>query len=137
MTDDEEPIDPLAEAIRRGEPDALEAAFEHHRDRMRRMIDIRLDARLRGRVSTSDILQETYIEALKRLPHFQNDPDVPFFIWLRSVTIQRVIDVHRHHLGTRGRDAIRPDSRQGSPVVGIFSVDHDPGLAEPRSSRPE
>ncbi len=71
------------------------------------MIEFRLDTRLRGRVSTSDVLQEVYIDALKRLPHFQAAPGVPFFIWLRSVTQQRLIDVHRHHLGAQVRDAAR------------------------------
>ena len=60
-----------------------------------------------GRVSTSDVLQEAYIDALKRLPHYRADPDVPFFIWLRTVTIQRLIEVHRQHLGAAMRDAGR------------------------------
>ncbi len=40
-----------------------------------------MDARLRGRVSASDVLQDAYIDALKRWPHLRDDPDVPFFIW--------------------------------------------------------
>ena len=78
-----------------------------YRDRLRRMIEFRLDARLLARVSASDILQEAYVETLKRLPHFVADPSVPFYIWARSVTLQRLIDVHRRHLGARGRDAAR------------------------------
>ena len=93
--------------LRRGDPKALASLFSRHRDRLRRMIAFRLDARLRGRVSPSDVLQEAYIDALKRLPHFQADPDVPFFIWMRTVTVQRLIEVHRHHLGAKGRDAGR------------------------------
>ena len=56
-----------------------------------------------GRVSASDVLQEAYIDALKRLPHFQADPDVPVFIWLRTVTIQRLIETHRQHLGAKAQ----------------------------------
>jgi RNA polymerase sigma-70 factor (ECF subfamily) len=84
---------------------ALAAEFSRHQDRLRRMVEFRLDARLRGRVSASDIMQEAYIDALNRLPHFQANPDVPFFIWLRSVTVQRLIDVHRQHLQAKARDA--------------------------------
>ena len=62
------------------------------------MVEFRLDARLRGRVSPSDVLQESYIDALKRLQHYRADPEVPFFIWLRTVTMQRLIQVHRQHL---------------------------------------
>ena len=97
--------------VRQGDQQALAALFSRHRDRLRRMVEFRLDARLRGRVSTSDVLQEAYIDALKRLPHFQADPDVPFFIWLRTVTVQRLIEVHRQHLGAQARDA-----GQGGPA---------------------
>ena len=44
---------------------------------------------------------------LQRLPHYQASPDVPIFVWLRSVTMQRLIDVHRRHLGGQVRDAGR------------------------------
>jgi RNA polymerase sigma-70 factor (ECF subfamily) len=104
MSDD---IPELLELLQRDGQQALAAEFSRHRERLRRMVDFRLDARLRGRVSASDVLQEAYIDALKRLPHFQADPDVPFFIWLRTVTVQRLIDVHRQHLGAKGRDAAR------------------------------
>src|SRR5436309_8905750 len=97
----------MRDRLRQGDQQTLAALFSRHRDRLRRMVEFRLDARLRGRVSTSDVLQEAYIDALKRLPHYHADPDVPFFIWLRSVTQQRLIDVHRYHLGAQARDAAR------------------------------
>ena len=78
-----------------------------YRDRLRRMVELRLDARLRGRVSASDILQESYIGALQRLPHYQASSEIPLFVWLRAVTMQRLIDVHRRHLGGQARDASR------------------------------
>ena len=99
----------------------LAELYSRHRDRLRRMIEFRLDARLRGRVSTSDVLQEAYIDALKRLPHFEADPAVPFFIWLRAVTIQRLIQVHRQHLGAGGRDAAREVSIKGTATPGASS----------------
>ncbi len=107
MKDDDEEIGEMLASLRGGDPTALASVFTTYKDRLRRMIEFRLDARLKGRVSTSDILQEAYIDALKRLPHYQAEPDVPFFIWLRSVTVQRLIDVHRHHIGAQGRDAGR------------------------------
>jgi RNA polymerase sigma-70 factor (ECF subfamily) len=86
---------------------ALAEIFSENRDRLRRMIELRLDNRLRGRVSTSDILQEAYIDALTRLRHYEANPEVPFFVWLRTVTIQRLIQVHRQHLGAQARDAAK------------------------------
>jgi RNA polymerase sigma-70 factor (ECF subfamily) len=102
--------------LRGGETQALAALFDRHAARLRRMIDFRLDARLRGRVSASDVLQEAYIEALKRLEHFRADPEVPFFVWARTVTMQRLIDVHRAHLGAQGRDARREERLDGGAI---------------------
>ncbi len=116
-SDDQSAVDDL----RKGNPHALAALFSRHQGRLRRMVDFRLDARLRGRVSASDVLQEAYIDALKRLPHFQADPDVPFFIWLRTVTVQRLIDVHRQHLGAAGRDAGREVRINGNDSIEVSS----------------
>src|SRR5262249_14924485 len=67
----------------------------------------------------SDVLQEAYIDALKRLPRYQADPSMPFFLWLRWVTVQRLIEAHRQHLGARARDAGREVSidRGGGPAA--------------------
>jgi RNA polymerase sigma-70 factor, ECF subfamily len=105
MPDERDDIPELLDRLQANGQQALGAEFSRHRERLRRMVEFRLDVRLRGRVSASDILQEAYIDALKRLPHFQADPTVPFFIWLRTVTVQRLIDVHRQHLGAKARDA--------------------------------
>ena len=93
--------------IRHGDQDALAELFSKHRDRLGRMVEFRLDGRLKGRVAASDVLQEAYIDALKRLPHYQADPGMPFFLWLRWITVQRLVEVHRQHLGARIRDAGR------------------------------
>jgi RNA polymerase sigma-70 factor (ECF subfamily) len=115
MTEESDQIPELLDRLERDGQQALVTEFSRHRERLRRMVEFRLDARLKGRVSASDVLQEAYIDALKRLPHFQADPEVPFFIWLRTVTIQRVIDVHRQHLGAKARDAAR-EIRLGRPA---------------------
>jgi RNA polymerase sigma-70 factor (ECF subfamily) len=98
--EDEETLNRLL----RGDPEALAEVFARHRDRLLRVVERRFDDRLKGRVSCDDILQEAYIEALKRLPHYYHDPNVPFFLWLRWVTLQRLIEVHRQHLGAEMRD---------------------------------
>ena len=103
----------LVDRLRRGDGRSLAALMGRHRDRLRRLVEFRLDVRLRGRVSASDVLQEAYIDALKRLPHFVKDPDVPFFVWLRTVTIQRLIQCHRQHLTAQARDAGRERSLRG------------------------
>jgi RNA polymerase sigma-70 factor (ECF subfamily) len=81
--------------------------FMDHWDRLRRMVEIRLDRRLHGRVDPSDVLQETYIEFARSLPGFLRNPAIPMFLWLRHITGVRLKAVHRRHLGTRVRDAGR------------------------------
>ena len=81
--------------------------LENHRERLRRLIDLRLDDRVRGRVDASDVIQETQIEALKRADEYEQNREVPLFVWLRFLALQKVSQLHRHHLGTRARDANR------------------------------
>ena len=144
MIDESDNQADLLRAVRAGNQEALATLFSGHRDRLRRMIEFRLDARLRGRVSTSDVLQEAYIDALKRLPHYTAAPqDVPFFIWLRTVTFQRLIQVHRQHLGAGIRDAgrevalgpgrgIEASSEKMAEFIGDFT---SPSLAAQRGEK--
>ncbi|HTU18086.1 MAG TPA: sigma-70 family RNA polymerase sigma factor [Gemmataceae bacterium] len=91
--------------LKRGEQQALADLFARYREPLRRMIDVRLDHRLNGRVSPSDVLQEAYIDALKRIEHYFAKPEMPFFLWLRWVAGQRLIEVHRQHLEAQIRSA--------------------------------
>jgi RNA polymerase sigma-70 factor (ECF subfamily) len=89
-----------------GDESALAALFDGYRDRLRRMIRLRLDRRLSGRVDSSDILQEAYLDVRKRIAEYARDPAaMPFHLWLRLVAGQRLTDIHRHHLGAQMRDA--------------------------------
>jgi RNA polymerase sigma-70 factor (ECF subfamily) len=89
-----------------GDESALAALFDGYRDRLRRMIRLRLDRRLSGRVDSSDVLQDAYLDVRRRVSEYARDPSsMPFHLWLRLVTGQRLTDLHRHHLGAQARDA--------------------------------
>ena len=88
-----------------GDVRALADVLEQNRERLKRMVRLRLDHRLRGRLDPSDVVQEASLDAARRLPEYVAAPAVPFFLWLRQLTAQRLIDVHRHHLGAKMRDA--------------------------------
>ena len=90
-----------------GDAEALGELLARHRDRLQRMVRLRLDRRLQGRIDPSDVLQEAYLEASERFADYARDPDMPFFLWLRFLTAQKVLVLHRRHLGTKGRDAGR------------------------------
>jgi RNA polymerase sigma-70 factor (ECF subfamily) len=88
-----------------GDSDAASALFAPFRDRMRRMVELRLDRRLRGRVDADDIVQETFLEAVRRLPDYVAKPSMSFPVWLRFLAGQQLVDAARHHLGVQKRDA--------------------------------
>lgn len=95
----------LIERIRSGDREALAAAFARFRDRLERMVRLRMDRRLQGRLDASDVLQEAWLEVARRADEYAAKPSIPFFLWLRLVTGQKLLEVHRRHLGTKMRDA--------------------------------
>ena len=109
----------LIERARAGDANALNAIFSQHRERLRRMVDIRLDRRLQARVDASDVIQDAYLEVAQRLEEYLRDPKLPLFLWLRLVVGQRLMKVHRQHLGTQLRDAGREVSlyREALPAA--------------------
>lgn len=104
--------DERLEQVLAGDEQAFASVFADHRERLWRMVHFRLDRRLQGRVDADDVLQEAYLDAVKRLPHFADSQPMSFFVWLRLVVGQTLIDVHRRHLGAKMRDAEREESIQ-------------------------
>jgi RNA polymerase sigma-70 factor (ECF subfamily) len=114
----------LLDRVRLGDERALAALFSKERDRLWRMVQARLDRRLRGRVDPDDILQEAYLDATRRLAHFASEGSMSFFLWLRLIVGQTMVDVHRRHLEARMRDAGRDVSiaRGGAPGASSASL---------------
>lgn len=90
-----------------GDDRAWDRLMSAHRSKLRRMVALRMDRRLQGRVDPSDVIQEAYIDAARRLNEYARAPAMPFFLWLRYLTQQRLVEQHRRHLGAKGRDAGR------------------------------
>jgi RNA polymerase sigma-70 factor (ECF subfamily) len=95
----------LLEQARAGDQAALNELFARHRPRLRRMVELRLDRRLQARIDVSDVIQEAYVEAVTRLEEYLRSPSYPLFLWLRLLVGERLLKLHRHHLGTQMRDA--------------------------------
>ncbi len=91
----------------RGSQQAWQTLLEALRPRLRKMIALRLDRRVQGRVDPSDVIQEACIDAARRLQEFVNNPGMPFFLWLRLLAGQRLAEQHRRHLGAKARDVAR------------------------------
>src|ERR1051326_3154001 len=94
MTADPESSDDLRRRAGAADPNALAELFARYRDRLRRMVRLRLDRRLQARIDPSDVLQEAYLVLARRLPEDTPRPPMPFFLWLRVLTVQKLIDIH-------------------------------------------
>lgn len=88
-----------------GDEQAMQRLFADNRPRLKRMVELRLDRRVQGRVDASDVLQEAYIDLVQQLPGYSKDPNMPFFLWMRRITGQRLSKIHRKHLGAAKRNA--------------------------------
>jgi len=88
-----------------GDQEAVAALFALHRERLERMVRLRMDRRLQGRIDSSDVLQETYLEAARRVAEFARQPTTSVYLWLRFLTAQKLVDLVRRHLGSKMRDA--------------------------------
>ena len=107
MADESDRDDDLLRRIDQGDVQALTELFTRNHDRLRRMIRLRFDRRLQGRIDSSDVLQEAYLEVALRAGEYFAHPTMPPFLWLRFLTGQKLLELHRHHLGVRMRDAAR------------------------------
>src|SRR5215471_10886777 len=114
--------DRLLREVAQGSPQEWGVLLERHRVRLRRMIALRLDRRLQGRIDASDVIQEAFLEASARLPEYLQQPSMPFFLWLRFLTGQKLMELHRHHLGTQMRDAGREVSLHRGSLPGVSSA---------------
>ena len=104
-----------------GDQTALTQLFSRYRKRLKQMIRLRLNRRVQGRVDDSDILQDAYLEAAQRLPDYLAKRPLPFFLWLRHITGEKLIDVHRRHLGAKMRDVAQEVSLHRGPMPAASS----------------
>src|SRR5947208_10988428 len=123
ISESREDMDLLQKAAA-GDAYALRDLFGRHRERLKRMVHLRLSRRLQGRVDDSDVLQEAHLEIAKSLGEYVKDPKLPFYLWLRHMTGLKLAEIHRRHLGTQLRDADREVTlhRGGLPEADSVSL---------------
>jgi RNA polymerase sigma-70 factor (ECF subfamily) len=80
-----------------GDEKAASQLLERHRDPLRRAIQLRLDPALEKRLDASDIVQDVLFEASRRLSEYLKNPSLPFHLWLRQISRDRIVDAHRRH----------------------------------------
>ena len=97
----------LLNRARSGEKHAFDRLFALCEGQLRRFVNLRLDSKLRPRVDPSDVVQETHIEAFRRLDDFLETPTLPFKLWLRQITLDRLLMMRRRHVGAARRSLAR------------------------------
>ncbi|MDD4269668.1 MAG: sigma-70 family RNA polymerase sigma factor [Pirellulales bacterium] len=90
--------------LRSGGSQAVAEMFARYREKLLRMITLRLDGRLLSKVDGEDVLQEAFLISARRIGDYLQEPAVPFFVWLRQITSQVLVDIHRRYLGAQMRD---------------------------------
>ena len=113
MSDATQDLAILLDRLRNSDRQALAELFSIHRERLRKTVQFRLDRRLQGRIGPEDVLQESYLSAADRLDHFHGDSSTSFYVWLRMIVNQTMVDLHRRHLGAQARNADREVQFQG------------------------
>jgi RNA polymerase sigma-70 factor (ECF subfamily) len=115
MAGEAQTTDELLGLAAAGDGNAWGALLTAHQERLTRMVAFRMDPRLRGRIEAADVVQDAFVEASAHREAYFHAPTAPLFLWLRGVVSNKLLEVHRHHLGTRMRDAKRElplDDRQ-------------------------
>jgi RNA polymerase sigma-70 factor (ECF subfamily) len=101
----------LVDRARTGDQEARQQLLVRHRKRLREMVALRMDRRLIARVDPSDVVQEALTEAVQQLSDYLRDRPLPFYPWLRQLTWERLIEVHRRHLYAQKR-SVRSEDRE-------------------------
>ncbi len=113
----------LTGRLRAGDPAAAAELFMAYQERLKKMVRLRLDRRLQGRLDTSHVLQEAFLDIQKKAGELA-DREIPPYLWMRRVTVERLLILHRHHLGAQASDAGQEVSltRGGPPAATTNSL---------------
>jgi RNA polymerase sigma-70 factor (ECF subfamily) len=114
MTTDAIDTEELLRTAGLGDEAARTQLLNRHRDRLRRMVAVRMDRRLAARVDPSDVVQEALAEAARDLSGYLRDRPLPFYPWLRQVAWRRLVQLYRHHVVARRRSVDREEPAEPS-----------------------
>ena len=115
--------DRLLERAGGGDRSAVEQLLGKCRSRLRQMVAVRMDDRLSARVDPSDVVQETLLVASERLPAYLAHPALPFYLWLRRIAWERLVDLHRRHIRADRRSVLREEPLRVSDTSAMQLAD--------------
>jgi RNA polymerase sigma-70 factor (ECF subfamily) len=121
----------LLKDVKEGDSQAVERLLARHRDSLHRMIQLRLDQRIKRRVDVSDVVQDVLIEANRRLKDYLQNPAMAFHLWIRQIAKDRLIDAHRRHRVSAKRSIDREQPIMVAGGVDQSSLDIIGQLTDP------
>jgi RNA polymerase sigma-70 factor (ECF subfamily) len=113
MWPEQQPTEELLAQAKHGDDTAVNELMDRHRNSLRQLIRMRLDAKIQKRIDVSDVVQDVLIEANRRLSRYMENPIMPFHLWLRQIAKDRIIDAHRRHRVSAKRSV---DREQGMVI---------------------
>lgn len=104
-----------------------------YRDRLLRLLALRMPAVLQRRLSVEDLLQETYLACGRRAAYLQAEPEVPMYVKLRRIALQTLTDMERHHLAAAKRDAMKEQNPEDDVAVADAWAHFADTISSPRT----
>lgn len=112
----------LLAMVKQGDRQALGVLFDRHRNRLKRMVETRIDPRVRARIDASDVIQDVQIEATRRLTEYLEQPNVSFFTWMRFLAKQKMAEIIRRNVHAQARDVRRELNFEVSPEASSIAL---------------
>lgn len=97
----------LLQDARRGSEASLGKLMQLHASYLKLVVASQLDDRLRIRVSSSDVVQETFYEAHRDFPAFRGATPEEFLGWLRRILMNNLLRAVEQHVKAAKRDVRR------------------------------
>ena len=103
--------------------ESLSQIFSESRPILLNAISNRVGRRMGQRVDPSEVLQEAYISASKRLDKYFEDPSVPMIVWVQSICFQVISIFYKHHFLAKKRSVLVEQSQFESSIVSNNHMD--------------
>jgi RNA polymerase sigma-70 factor (ECF subfamily) len=134
--------DQLLKRAAAGDRSARDQLLDQYREKLTRMVAVRLDRRLAARVDPSDVVQEALADAACRLDDYLRERPMPYYPWLRRLAWDRLDKAHRRH--TAGRRSVDREQLHALPNESAWQLadqllapNTDPACAAMRKEKRE
>jgi RNA polymerase sigma-70 factor (ECF subfamily) len=145
MVSREPDTEQLLDLAAQGDRAARNRLLDRYRGRLRSLMALRMDRRLAARLDPSDVVQESLAVADARLADYLRDRPLPFYVWLRQLALERLVDLQRLHVRSQKRSVRReegplaalPEESLAELAERLTSRESSPSAALQRAERRE